>query len=130
MKILSHFRFRSLLAVIAAVSLTSIYPYLEMSRIMFPNHLAWVAMVSLFVCPFVVCWIAGRHLIIWGTVTNLILFSWLIVMVYVFGEGWFRLKSDVSPLAILCMFGLLSGDSVGSFVERLYKRLRYSKRAA
>jgi uncharacterized membrane protein len=130
MKIESHLRFRSFLAAITACSLTSIYPYLEMNRNISFSRSAWLAIVSLFLCPFIVCWIAGRRFIIWGVITNLLLLLWLFLMVYVIRGAWHELKLDASGLGILCLFGLLSGTGVGGFVERQYKRLCRDGRAA
>ena len=118
--LLAHSRLFS--AAIASTSLTAIYPYVEADRRFSQNAAVLAAMLSLYLCPFIVTLIAGRRFVVWGIATNILLFVWLYFQVYVLGEGLVSFRKDVSGLAVFCSFGLLSGALVGLFVQRYTRR--------
>jgi putative membrane protein (TIGR04086 family) len=117
---LAHSRFFA--AAIASTLLTAIYPYAEADRRFSQNAAVLAAMLSLYLCPFIVTLIAGSRFVLWGVATNILLFIWLFFQVYVLGQGLASFRKDLLGLAVFCSFGLLSGALVGSFVQRHIRR--------
>jgi len=109
-------------AIVAAITLTAIYPYVEADRRFSMRETAITAVLSLYLCPFVVMLIARQRFVFWAVITNALLFAWLVLRVYTFGEGWISFRKDIPGLAIFCVFGLLNAALVGFLVERRIHR--------
>jgi TctA family transporter len=109
---------RILAAIVAAITLTAIYPYIEADRRFSMRETAITGVLSIYLCPFIVALIARQRFVFWAVITNALLFVWLVLQVYSFGAGWISLRKDLPGLAVFCVFGLLNAALVGFFVER------------